>query len=72
MNRLAEGGTHTISQEMDMPQSKVLHRVEVRDKQGHCARAILEIRWRRIQVFPLIGKWKQYPDLTLTVIYARE
>jgi Transposase DNA-binding/Transposase DDE domain len=72
VDRLAEDGTRAISQEMGTPQSKTLHRVEVRDKQGHCTPVTLEIRWRRIRVFPPIGKQKQYPELTLTVIYAQE
>ncbi len=72
VDRLAEDGTRTISHEMNEAQSKCLHRVEVRDQQGHCAGATLEIRWRRIRVLPPIGKQKQYPQLTLTVIYAQE
>jgi len=72
VDRLAEDGTRTISQEMDKPHSKALHRVEVRDQRGHCARATLEVRWRRIRVLPPIGKQKHYPELTLTVIYAQE
>lgn len=72
VDRLAEDGTRTISQEMGETPAKVLHRVEVRDRQGHGARATLEIRWRRIRVLPPIGKRKQYPELTLTVIYAQE
>lgn len=72
VDRLAEDGTRTISQEMDKPHSKALHRVEVRDRRGHCTRATLEVRWRRIRVLPPIGKQKHYPELTLTVIYAQE
>ncbi len=72
VDRLAEDGTRTISQEMDEAQSKCLHRVEVRDHQGHCSEATLEIRWRRIRVLPPIGKQKRYPELTLSVIYAQE
>jgi hypothetical protein len=72
VDRLAEDGTRTISQEMGEAPSKGLHRVEVRDQQGHCSRATLEIRWRRIRVLPPIGKQKRYPELTLTVIYAQE
>ena len=36
---------------------------------------MLEIRYRRIrvlQVLPPIGKQKQYPELTLTVVHAQE
>ena len=72
VDRLAEDGTRTISQEMDDAPSKALHRIEVRDREGHCARATLKIRWRRIRVLPPIGKQKRYPELTLTVIYAQE
>jgi len=72
VDRLAEDGTRTMAQKMGKPHSKVLHRVEVRDKPGHCARATLEVRWRRIRVLPPIGKQKPYPELTLTVIYAQE
>lgn len=72
VDRLAEDGTRTISQEMEEASSKVLHRVEVGDRQGHYARATLEIRWLRIRVLPPVGKQKRYPELTLTVIYAQE
>jgi len=71
-DRLAEDGTHTIAQEMNEVQLKGLHRIEVRDQQGNCSEATLEIRYRRIRVFPPIGKQKRYPELTLTVIYAQE
>lgn len=53
-------------------QLKGLHRIEVRDPQGNCSEATLEIRYRRIRVLPPIGKQKRYPELTLTVIYAQE
>lgn len=72
VDRLAEDGTRTISQEMDEVPLKGLHRIEVRDKQGSCSQATLEIRYRRMRVLPLIGKQKRYPELILTVIYAQE
>jgi Transposase DNA-binding len=72
VDRLAEDGTHTISQEMDEAQVKGLHRIEVRDQQGNRSAATLEIRYRRIRVLPPIGKQKRYPELMLTVIYAQE
>ena len=71
-DRLAEDGTRTISQEMDETPVKGLHRIEVRDKQGNRSEATLEIRYRRLRVFPPAGKQKRYPELTLTVIYAQE
>lgn len=71
-DRLAEDGTRTISQEMEKAPSKGLHRIKVRDQQGNCSQATLEIRYRRMRVLPPIGKQKHYPPLTLTVIYAQE
>src|ERR1022692_3707830 len=72
VDRLAEDGTHTVAQEMNEAQLKGLHRIEVRDQQGNCSEATLEIRYRRIRVLPPIGKQKRYPELTLTAIYAQE
>lgn len=34
--------------------------------------ANLEIKYHRIKVLPPIGKKKKYPELSLTVIYAKE
>jgi len=72
VDRLAGGGEHTIANEMDEEPVKGLHRVDVRDKKGNLSQAVLEIRYRRIHVLPPIGKQKQYPELTLTVIQAQE
>jgi hypothetical protein len=44
----------------------------VRDQSGDTTEAVLEIRYRRIRVLPPIGKQKQYPGLTLTVIHVQE
>jgi len=71
-DRLAEGGTRTISQEMDETPVKGLHRIEVRDQQGNRSEATLELRYRRLRVLPPAGKQKRYPELNLTVIYAQE
>ena len=72
VDRLAEDGTHTVSQEMEAVPLSGLHRIEVRDQRGNRSEASLEIRYRRIRVLPPIGKQKRYPELTLTVIYAQE
>jgi hypothetical protein len=72
VDRLAEDGTCTISEEMAEVPVKGLHAIEVHDQQGNRSRAVLEIRYRRLRVKPPIGKQKQYPDLSLTVIYAQE
>ena len=71
-DRLAEDGTHTVAQEMNEVPLKGLHRIEVRDQQGNCSEATLEIRYRRIRVLPPSGKQKRYPELTLTALYAQE
>ena len=34
--------------------------------------AVLELKYRRLQVLPPIGKHRRYPGLSLTVIHARE
>jgi hypothetical protein len=72
VDRLAGDGSHTIANEMAEVKVKGLHRVAVRDKKGRTSEAVLEIRYRRMLVLPPIGKQKQYPHLTLTVIHARE
>ncbi|ODT13437.1 MAG: transposase [Kaistia sp. SCN 65-12] len=45
-----------------------MHRVAV-GKDDH---ADIELRYRRIQVLPPIGKQKRYPSLSLTILHARE
>jgi len=57
-----------------MAETKVkgLHRVEVRDDKGEVSHAKLEIRYRRVNVLPPIGKQKRYPALVLTVLHATE
>ena len=72
VDRLAENGTITISDEMGISPVKGLHRIEVRDRRGNSSIASIEIRYRRIRVLPPIGEQKQYPPLMLTVIYAQE
>jgi hypothetical protein len=52
--------------------SQGTHRVEVRDRHGQLSEAILELRFRRIQVRPSIGKQSRYPQLELTVLHATE
>ena len=72
VNRLAGDGDHTIADEMAEVRVEGLHRIEVRDKDGHAQQATLEIRYRQIRVLPSIGKQKRYPAMTLTVIHAEE
>ncbi len=72
VDRLAGDGEHTIADEMEEVSCKGLHRVEVRDRKGNLCEAVLELRFRRIQVLPPIGKRGRYPALRLTVIHATE
>jgi hypothetical protein len=72
VDRLAEDGSGTISDEMQHAPLQGLHRIEVRNKYGKVSDAVLEIRYRRLIVLPPIGKQKKYPRLVLTVIYAQE
>jgi hypothetical protein len=72
VDRLAGDGKHTIADEMSEVRIKGLHRIDVRDKKGNLSKAILEIKYRRIQVLPPINKKRRYPELTLTVIHAQE
>ncbi len=72
VDRLAGDGKHTIATEMEEVRIQGLHRLQVRDEKGDWSEAVLEIRYRRIQVLPPIGKHKEYPELMLTVIHAQE
>jgi hypothetical protein len=72
VDRLAGDGKHTIADEMDETRVKGLHRIEVRDRKGELSEAVLEIRYCKVLVLPPIGKQKQYPRLSVTVIHAVE
>ena len=68
VDRLAGDGGHTIADEMSEVAVQGMHRVTI-NKDDH---ADIELRYRRIQVLPPIGKQKRYPSLSLTVLHARE
>lgn len=72
VDRLAGDGRHTITDEMSEVPVKDVHRIEVRDAKGDRSEAVLEIRYRQIQVLPPVGKQQRYPAMTLHVIYAHE
>ncbi len=61
-----------MADEMDEVEVQGEHRVQVRDSKGRPGTATVDLRYRRIQVLPPIGKQKCYPALWLTVIQARE
>lgn len=72
VDRLAGDGTHTIADEMKQVRCKGLYCLAVRDKKGNISKAVLELRYRRVHILPPLGKQNRYPELTLTVIHARE
>lgn len=71
-NRLAGDGGHTVADEMSEVRVKGLHRIEFRDAKGSPHQALLEIRYRRLTVWPPVAKQRYYPALELTVIHATE
>lgn len=48
------------------------HEVEVHDDRGRATTAEVDLRFRRLTVCPPIGKHRQYPALSLTVLHADE
>jgi hypothetical protein len=72
VDRLAGDGRHTIAAVMRRVKVKAIHEVEVRDAKGRVSQATVKLKYHRLQVYPPIGKQKEYPPLMLTVIYAQE
>jgi len=72
VDRLVEDGECTIAAEMKKAPVKGRHRIEARNKLGESYEAELEIKYEQLQVLPPLGKRKDYPALTLTVIHATE
>jgi hypothetical protein len=71
-NRLAGDGEHTVADEMSEVRVKGLHRIEFRDAKGNPHQALLEIKYRRLTIWPPVAKQRDYPALKLTVIHAIE
>ena len=72
VNRLADDGERTVAARMKKAVVKGRHRIVVRNKNGDLHEADLEIKFERLLVLPPIGKRRDYPGLTLTVIHAVE
>ena len=66
-NRLAGDGEHTVADEMSEVRVKGLHRIEFVDAKGRSHQALLEIRYRRLTVWPPVAKQRHYPALRLTI-----
>jgi hypothetical protein len=72
VDRLAQDGGCTIDAEMKKAPVRGRHRIQARNKLGESYEAELDIKFEQMQVLPPEGKWKDYTDLTLTVIHATE
>ena len=72
VDRLAQDAGTTVSAEMKRASVKGRHCIQGRNKLGESYEAELEIKYEQLQVLPPVGKWKDYSDLTLTVIHAQE
>lgn len=70
--RLAENGDTKTDAEMKEVRLKGLHRIVVRDDNGECSEAALELRYRRMLVLAPVARQKEYGPLELTVIHAEE
>ncbi len=71
-DRLCGDGSQTVGQPMAATPSKGLHRVEFRDQHGRICQALLALSFRRLRLLPSRAKRSRYPELTVTVIHARE
>ena len=71
-DRLAGDGTRTVATYMRQVRCKGLHKIEVRNSQGHSRCAVLELKYCRVRLLPPRAKQKRYPALTLTVLQANE
>ncbi len=72
VDRLAQDGGCTVAAEMKKAPVKGRHRIQAKNKLGESYEAELDIKYEQLQVLPPMGKWKDYTDLTLTVIHAME
>jgi Transposase DNA-binding len=72
VDRLAGEGDTTVAAQMKKAPVKGRHRIHARNKLGESYEAELDIQYEQLQVLPPVGKWKDYSDLTLTVIHALE
>ena len=72
VDRRAEGDLTTVQKQMQKTPVMGVHRIEVRDDKGVLSEAVLELKYRRLQVLPPLGKRSRYGPLDLTVIHAQE
>lgn len=71
-DRLVGAGEHTVAEAMSKAPVQGLHRVQSRDRRGKPFTATVEIRYRRMWIWPPAYKGEDAPKLLLTVIHAQE
>ena len=71
-NRLACGGTHTVTTELADQPVCAAQVIEVRHDKGAVMPVTLDVKFRTIHVLPPIGKQKTYKPLMLSYIHAVE
>ena len=72
VDRLSGDGDHTVSHAMKAAPILGYHTVSLRDKAGSISKIKLALKYKEIHLLPPIGKQKQYPALTVTVLHATE
>jgi hypothetical protein len=72
VDRLAGEGDTTVAAQMKKTSVKGRHCIQARSKLGESYETVLDVKFEQMQVLPPVGKWKDYTDLTLTVIHAVE
>jgi hypothetical protein len=70
LDRRACGGDTTISRVMEREPVRGGTEVEARDDQGRGSTAELDVRFRRLTVYPTIGNHRRWPTPELTAIDA--
>lgn len=72
VDRMAGGTSHTVADAMERAPVRGLHRLGFTDRKGVRHQAVLELKFRQMEVHPPVGKRGRYPALTLTAIHATE
>lgn len=72
VDRVAGSGNTTVARKMDREPIQGMHRFEAMNAQHQPVEVTLQVRYCQMTVHPPIGKHKNYPPLSLTVIHAWE
>jgi Transposase DNA-binding len=72
VDRLSGDGTHTVAAGMVEASVRGLHRIRFVDRKGTQHEAVLELKYRQMEILPPAAKQKRCPVLRLTVIHATE